>query len=135
MFELKFAFDNLVDHSTPLMSKATGNISQKAITVKLNKEQIAVLDRVVELGEFNGRSHAIRELLLPALEVGRVAINELSFGSTKAIYKYGVEMKQFIDRIETINKNSKQLHRENKGQEVMPLPGTNEELFPRVILG
>tara|TARA_A100001015_G_scaffold319112_1_gene441034 strand:- start:363 stop:701 length:339 start_codon:yes stop_codon:yes gene_type:complete len=109
--------------------------SQKVVPVKLNREQIAVLDRIVELGEFNGRSHAIRELLLPALETGRVAINELSFPKSKAIFRYGVEMKKFTTRMEKISENSKQLHREPKGQDVMPLPGTNEELFPKVILG
>ena len=50
--------------------------SQKPVVVKLNHEQINVLDRIVELGEFNGRSHAVRELILPALNAGVTAMNK-----------------------------------------------------------
>ena len=115
------------------MAKATGNISQKAVAVKLNKEQIALLDRIVELGEFEGRSHAIREFLLPTLEAGRVAINETLGGKGKAIWKYGVEMKKFGDRMERIHENAKELPRTHKDQGIIPLPGTNEEMFPRIM--
>lgn len=52
--------------------------SQKPVVVKLNQEQINVLDRMVELGEFNGRSHAVRELILPALNAGVTAMNKNS---------------------------------------------------------
>lgn len=52
--------------------------SQKPVVVKLNQEQIDVLDRMVELGEFNGRSHAVRELILPALNAGVTAMTKNS---------------------------------------------------------
>ena len=109
------------------MAKATGNISQKAVAVKLNKEQIAVLDRIVELGEFNGRSHAIRELVMPALEAGCVAVNERS--QAKALFKYGRSMKTFSDRLGKIAENSKQLPRDSRGQGIIDLGDLKEPLI------
>lgn len=107
--------------------------SQKVIPIKLNKEQIAVLDAIVDLGEFNGRSHAIRELVIPALEAGRVAINESVGGKAKALFKYGTSMKNLSDRMEKIHDNAKQLPRDSKGQATIPLSDTHEELFPKII--
>ena len=89
------------------MAKATGNISQKPITVKLNREQLAVLDRVSELGEFNGRSHAIRELLLPALDAGAEAMK--TGKGYQGVLTYAVLMKKLIKHFDKIAKNSKDL--------------------------
>ena len=109
--------------------------NQKVVPVKLNREQIAILDAIVEHGEFNGRSHAIRELLVPALEAGRVAINEAtSFnGHATALMKYGSSMKALSNRIGTVRENAKKLQRDSKGQINIPLGDANEELFPNVI--
>ena len=102
------------------MGKATGNISQKAVAVKLNKEQIAVLDQIVENGEFNGRSHALRELVMPALLAGVTAMN--SGSKAKALLNYGREIKKLADRFDAIAKNSKDL-READGQVTLDLKG------------
>ena len=109
--------------------------SQKTVPIKLNREQIAILDAIVEHGEFNGRSHAIRELLVPALEAGRVAINEAtSFnGHATALMKYGSSMKALSNRIGIVRENAKKLQRDSKGQINIPLGDANEELFPHVI--
>lgn len=106
---------------------------QKPITVKLNKEQLIVLDRIVELGEFNGRSHAIREMLLPGLEAGRVAINETFAGKAKSAFAYKKAWQNFTDRMDTINKNAKQLPRDSKGQALMDIDGNHEQLLPEIV--
>ena len=77
--------------------------SQKPITIKLNQDQITVLDKVVELGEFNGRSHAMRELLLPALNAGVTAMNQ---GSLRAMVTWVKEIDGLNQRMKTIEKNS-----------------------------
>ena len=107
------------------MGKATGNISQRAITVKLNREQIAVLDRVAELGEFNGRSHAIREMLLPALDAGAEA---MTTGKTwQAMMRYAVLMKKLNHHFDAIAKNSKDL-RLPDGQTQLDMKGVPKEI-------
>lgn len=45
-----------------------GMPSQKPIAVKLNKEQIDALDHIVEMGKYNGRSHAIREMSMTYIQ-------------------------------------------------------------------
>jgi metal-responsive CopG/Arc/MetJ family transcriptional regulator len=107
------------------MGKATGNISQKPITVKLNKEQILVLDRIVENGEFNGRSHALRELVLPALQAGVVAMN--TGKGWRGMYTYGVEIKKLSKKMDAVAKNSKNL-RDVDGQVTLDLEG-----IPKII--
>ena len=102
------------------MGKATGNISQRPISVKLNKEQIQVLDRIVENGEFNGRSHALRELVLPALQAGVTAMN--SGSNAKALFEYGKQIKKLSNRFDAIAKNSKDL-RDTDGQVTLDLDG------------
>jgi len=98
------------------MGKATGNISQKAVAVKLNKQQIEVLDRLVENGEFEGRSHAIRELLLPALQAGIVAMNTGS--GLKGIFRYGREIKKLNDRYDKMAKNGKEFREASRQQQI-----------------
>ena len=77
--------------------------SQKPITIKLNQDQITVLDKVVEFGEFNGRSHAMRELLLPALNAGVTAMNH---GSLRAMVTWVKEIDGLHQRMKTIEQNS-----------------------------
>ena len=107
------------------MGKATGNISQKPITVKLNRDQIAVLDRIAELGEFNGRSHAIRELLLPALDAGAEAMK--TGKGYQALLTYAVLMKKLITHFDAIAKNSKDL-RLPDDQTQLDIPDLPKEL-------
>ena len=97
----------MVNHTVYLMGKATGNISQKPVVVKLNKEQIAVLDLVVKNGEFNGRSHAIREMLLPALNAGVTAMNTGS--SIRAMKTWIKEMSKLTKHMDKVAENSKQV--------------------------
>ena len=78
--------------------------SQRPIIVKLNHDQIDVLDKVVEYGEFNGRSHALRELVLPALNAGVSAMN--SGSRIKAMYVWIKEMETMTNRMDNIAKNS-----------------------------
>lgn len=78
--------------------------SQKPVVVKLNIQQIEVLDRVVELGDFNGRSHAVRELLLPALEAGVVAMQTQS--TAKGTWEYLKKMKRLNKHFEKMARNS-----------------------------
>ena len=108
-----------------LMGKAMGNISQKPITVKLNREQIAVLDRVAELGEFNGRSHAIRELLLPALDAGAEAMK--TGKGYSGLLTYAVLMKKLVHHFDKIAENSKDL-RLPDGQTQFDIKGLPKEL-------
>ena len=77
--------------------------SQKPITIKLNQDQITVLDKVVEFGEFNGRSHAMRELLLPALNAGVTAMNH---GSLRAMVTWVKEIDGLHQRMKNIEQNS-----------------------------
>ena len=107
------------------MGKATGNISQKVISVKLNREQIAVLDRVVELGEFNGRSHAIRELLLPMLDGASEAMK--TGKGYQGLLSLAVLMKKLNHRFDKIAKNSKHL-RLPDDQTQLDLPNVPKEI-------
>ena len=77
--------------------------SQKPITIKLNEKQIEVLDRIVELGEFNGRSHAMRELLLPALNAGVTAMEK---GSLRAMVTWVKGIDGLNQRMRNIEKNA-----------------------------
>ena len=52
--------------------------SQKPIAVKLNKEEIEALDAFVDLGGFNGRSHALREMAKPYMIATQVALQTQS---------------------------------------------------------
>jgi Arc/MetJ-type ribon-helix-helix transcriptional regulator len=106
--------------------------TQKPITVKLNSAHLAVLDRIVELGDFNGRSHAIREMLMPALVAGATAINERHMAKSKAIFKYGVEMQKLNDHFSTIADRAKKLPRDSKGQGQIELDGIDINLFPEL---
>lgn len=77
--------------------------SQKPVTIKLNQDQISVLDKIVELGEFNGRSHAMRMLLVPALNAGVTAMNK---GSLRAMVTWVQEIDGLNQRMKLIEKNS-----------------------------
>ena len=98
------------------MGKATGNISQKAVAVKLNKQQIEVLDRLVENGGVEGRSHANREFLLPALQGGIVAMNTGS--GMKGIFKYGREIQKLSSRYDAMAKNGKEFKEASRQQQI-----------------
>ena len=98
------------------MGKATGNISQKAIAVKLNREQIEILDRLVENGGFNGRSHAAREFLLPAMQAGIVAMNTGS--GLKGMFKYQREIKNLASRYDKMAKNAKEFKEASRQQQI-----------------
>jgi len=79
--------------------------SQKPVVVKLNEEQIKALDLFVELGEFNGRSHALREMCLPILE----AAMEVAGGKStiKSAIKMTKAMHHLNKRMQAVAKNAK----------------------------
>ena len=77
--------------------------SQKPITIKLKQEQIDALDRIVELGEFNGRSHALREMLLPALNAG---VTAMTSNSLMAMVTWVKGIDGLNQRMALIEKNS-----------------------------
>ena len=106
------------------MAKAV-NPQQLTISVKLSKDQVAVLDRVSELGEFNGRSHAIRELILPALDAGAEAM--ITGKTWQAMLKYAVLMKKLNHHFDKIAENSKDL-RLPDGQTQLDIKGLPREL-------
>ena len=54
---------------------------QKAISIKLTESQKDALDRLVEVGKFSGRSHAIREMCMTYVK----AIEEVN--RTGKVYK------------------------------------------------
>ena len=74
------------------------------IGLRLTKKQTEVLDRIVELGEYDGRSDAVRELVLPALNAGVCAINGESTTTIFATWVKGIyELNQ---RMKTMEKNA-----------------------------
>ena len=105
------------------MAKAV-NPQQKFVGLKLSKEQLNVLDRVVELGEFNGRSHAVRELLLPALDAGAEAIR--TGKGYKGLLTYATCMKKLIHHFDTIAENAKEL-RDHEGQAQLDIPNLPDD--------
>jgi metal-responsive CopG/Arc/MetJ family transcriptional regulator len=107
------------------MGKATGNISQKVIPVKLNKQEIEALDLFVKMGGFNGRSHALREMAKPYMIATQVAIQ------SQSQVKAGIEMLKA--QIE-INKRIGRVAREAKKNAQQILPGlVDEELEITII--
>ena len=78
--------------------------SQKPITIKLNQQQIDVVDAMVKHGEFDGRSHAIREMVLPALNA---TVTAMDSGSTiKAMHTWIKEMEKMTKRMDSIARNA-----------------------------
>ena len=78
--------------------------SQKVIPIKLNQRQIDVVDALVKHGEFNGRSHAIREMVLPALNATVTAME--SGSSLKAMHTWIKEMEKLTKRMDAVARNS-----------------------------
>lgn len=74
------------------------------VTLKLTEKQREVLDRIVELGEYDGRSDAVRELVLPALNAGVCAINGESTTTIFATWVKGIN--ELNQRMITMKKNA-----------------------------
>ena len=76
--------------------------SQKPVVVKLNEEQIHGLDIFVKEGGYNGRSHAVREMILPyivsALEM------EKSKDVVKCFNAYMTQAAPMIERLQEVHK-------------------------------
>ena len=106
------------------MGKATGNISQKVIPVKLNKQEIEALDHFVEMGGFNGRSHALREMAKPYMIATQVAIQ------TQSEVKAGMEM---LKAMVEINKRVGRVAKEAKKNAQTTLPGIEDEIEISII--
>ena len=79
--------------------------SQRIVPIKLSHSQIDVLAKIVEYGEFNGRSPAIRELVVPALNAGVTAMNSESYW--KAMKTWIEEMENLSGRMKLIAVNCK----------------------------
>ena len=79
----------------------------------MTNEQILVLDRIVENGEFDNRADACRALLLPALKAGATAM-ETGIG-WKGMLTYATEIKRLSASMDKVAENSKDM-REVDGQ-------------------
>lgn len=79
-------------------------LKYKPVTVKLTEKHREVLDRIVELGEYDGKSDAIRELVLPALNAGVCAINGESTATIFATWVKGIQ--ELNLRMKTMKKNA-----------------------------
>ena len=123
----------MVHYGTP-MGKATGNISQKPISVKLNREQIAVLDYITELGSFNGRSHTIREFLMPAFDA---SIEAMKTGKGyQGLLTYATLVKKgFGKRFDTIAENAKERKADPKGQAQLDIPNIPDDFNFKPFMG
>jgi Arc/MetJ-type ribon-helix-helix transcriptional regulator len=96
-------------------------IHKKVVPIMLTHSQIAVVDAIVEYGEYNGRSHAIREILLPVLDAAKEAIN--TGKGYQATLSLQVAMKKaFGEKMDLMAENSKDF-RDSKGQVFMDLEG------------
>ena len=79
-------------------------LNYQTVTIKLTEKQTDVLDRIVELGEYDGRSDAIRELVLPALNAGVCAIN--GEGPTTIFTTWIKGIYELNSRMMTMKKNA-----------------------------
>ena len=109
------------------MGKATGNISQKVIPVKLNKQEIEALDLFVKMGGFNGRSHALREMAKPYMIATQVAQQtQSSVKAVVAMAKASLEINKRIDRVaKNARKNAQQTFPDLEPVEVTIIPDTS----------
>lgn len=95
--------------------------NQRTLGVKLNLDQIAVVDAIVEYGEYRGRSHAIRDILMPVLKAATEAIN--TGKGHQATLSLQVDMKKcFAEKMDLIAENSKN-YRDSQGQVFMDFEG------------
>ena len=95
--------------------------NQRTLGVKLNLNQIAVVDAIVEYGEYRGRSHALREMIMPILEAATEAIN--TGKGHQATLSLQVNMKKaFGEKMDLIATNSK-AYRDSEGQEYLDFEG------------
>ena len=85
----------------------------KPVTIRMTNEQIAVIDRIVENGNYANRSDACRDLIMPGLRAGMVAMQ--SGSTSRALTKYWAEMNAMRKKMDEIANNSKEL-REQDGQ-------------------
>ena len=95
--------------------------NQRTLGVKLNLDQIAVVDAIVEHGEYRGRSHALREMILPILEAATEAINT-GKGYQATLTLQTSMKKHFGKKMDLIAENSKK-YRDSEGQVFMDLEG------------
>ena len=77
----------------------------------MSNEQIMVLDRIVENGEFANRTESCRALLLPALKAGATAM-ETGVG-WKGMLTYATEIKRLSESMDKVAENSKDLRGED----------------------
>jgi|MDTB01.3.fsa_nt_gb hypothetical protein len=79
-------------------------LNYQTVTIKLTEKQTDVLDQIVDLGEYDGRSDAVRELVLPALNAGVCAINGESTTTIFATWVKGIH--ELNQRMKTMKKNA-----------------------------
>ena len=73
------------------MPRDPNNHKHQSLTIKLEKADIAALDRFVELAGLNGRSHALRLMAGPYLEATKTAMETKSARSA-----FGTMTKQMM---------------------------------------
>ena len=84
----------------------------------MTHDQIAVIDRIVENGKYANRSEACRDLLMPALRAGMVAMQ--TGNTSSALTTYWKEMNLMRKKMDEIATNSKEL-REQNGQATLDI--------------
>mgnify|MGYP000195883072 FL=1 len=84
----------------------------------MTHDQIAVIDRIVENGNYANRSEACRDLLMPALRAGMVAMQ--TGNTSSALTTYWKEMNLMRKKMDEIAINSKEL-REQDGQATLDI--------------
>ena len=91
-------------HQGKLITLLFAMPSQKPIAVKLNKEQIDALDHLVEMGKYNGRSHAIREMSMTYIQA---IATTLETGKTwKGTYEFFKGVMAMNERLAIIQKHA-----------------------------
>ena len=95
--------------------------NQKVTPVMLTRQQISVIDAIVQNSDYNGRSHVIRDAILPILESALIAINT-GKGHRAMLNLQLNQKKQFTEKMDTIAERSKH-YRDQLGQTVLDLEG------------
>ena len=97
---------------------------QKVTPVMFTLNQISIIDAIVQNGEYKGRSHAIREMIIPVLEAGLEAINQ-GKGYQATLTLQTSMKKYFGEKMDLIAENSK-AYRDEQGQAMLDLDGVDK---------
>jgi Arc/MetJ-type ribon-helix-helix transcriptional regulator len=81
----------------------------RTLSIKLPLASMEIIDRITELGDFEGRSHAVREMLLPALKAGQVCMDTGKTWKATLEYLKGMsELNEHFDKIGATRREKQQ---------------------------